>query len=472
MTGARGSGQETARDAPASIGVRRPPDEPHLFVVLECRRPLSGGARASLAGVDQVTLGRGEARTLERAGRAGTLDVRIPDPGISQRHARLVRERGGWVVEDVGSTNGTRLDGERVTRAAVVDGAILELGATLIVLRTALPTPRETPPLLDAERLDRGRAGLATLLPEYTQALATFARVAMSRVPLLLLGESGTGKEVLARAAHSLSGRKGAFVPVNCGALPAALVESQLFGHVKGAFSGALGDQPGLVRSSAGGTLFLDEIGDLPAPAQAALLRVLQEREVTPVGSSSSYAVDLRVVAATHRRIDVQDTTGGFRGDLYARLAGFTHVLPPLRDRKEDLGVLLRDLLPAVAPERAERMQFSTELGRALLAHGWPFNVRELQQALAVATVLATDVIRLAHAPETLRAVAHPRGPSDPPAASALAPEDQALRDAVVTALRAERGNVSEVARAMGKTRMQIHRWMQRFDIDPKRFRS
>ena len=496
----RPAGAGTVRDEPLSIGARAHRLEPHLFVVMECRRPLAGGARASLHGVERVTFGRGDVRALEHGADGRSLEVRVPDPAISQRHASLERDGGAWVLEDLASTNGTRVGGESIARSVLRDGDVVELGSTLIVVRFALATPAGTPRTVSFDASVRGQVGLATLVPEYANALATFARVAMSQVPLLLLGESGTGKEVLARATHALSGRKGAFVPVNCGALPAALVEAQLFGHVRGAFSGAQNNQPGFVRASDGGTLFLDEIGDLPLAAQAALLRVLQEKEVTPIGSASRHSVDLRVVAATHRHIDAQATQvegASFRGDLYARLAGFTHGLPALRDRKEDMGILLRDLLPVVAPDRATDLRLSVELGRALLAHDWPFNVRELQQALSVATVLATDVVRLAHAPETLRAL---RGRSTPegaaPAAGGgstaprvggstapravgstapraeLSPQDQALKETVETALRTHHGNVSEVARALGKTRMQVHRWMRRFDLDVQRFRS
>jgi transcriptional regulator with GAF, ATPase, and Fis domain len=495
----RPAGAGTVRDEPISIGARAHRAEPHLFVVMECRRPLAGGARASLQGVERVTFGRGEVRSLEHGADLRTLDVRIPDPAISQRHASLVRDGAAWVLEDLASTNGTRVDGESIGRAALRDGAVVELGSTLLVVRFALATPSGTARTVSFDATARGQDGLATLVPEYAHALATFARVSMSHVSLLLLGESGTGKEVLARAAHGLSGRKGAFVPLNCGALPASLVEAQLFGHVRGAFSGAQNNQPGFVRSSDGGTLFLDEIGDLPLPAQAALLRVLQEKEVTPIGSASRHPVDLRVVAATHRRIDAQATQvdgASFRGDLYARLAGFTHGLPPLRERREDIGLLLRDLLPTVAPQRAPDLRLSVELGRALLSHDWPFNVRELQQALSVATVLATDVVRLAHAPEALRVLrgrsapetatvppavgSAPRaaGPTTPRVGGSTMPrpelssQDRALKETVETALRTHRGNVSEVARVLGKTRMQVHRWMRRFDLDVQRFRA
>ena len=165
---------------------------------------------------------------------------------------------------------------------------------------------------------------------------------------MLIEGESGTGKEVIARAIHGMSGRQGAFVPVNCGALPENLVESELFGYKKGAFSGAQTDHPGLVRSADGGTLFLDEIGDLPASSQAALLRVLQEKEVMPVGGTRAVAIDLRVVAATHRDLDDMVAEGSFRHDLFARLAGFRVTVPPL-------AISRRPGFAACAPENAPR---------------------------------------------------------------------------------------------------------------------
>ncbi|MFO0760296.1 MAG: sigma 54-interacting transcriptional regulator [Byssovorax sp.] len=334
----------------------------HLFLSLECARPLAGPARFALDDTDEITFGRGAARAFVREGRDGRrcLAIRVPDPRMSGSHARLVRLGQGFLFEDLGSTNGSLLDGRPVQRAPVTDGARLELGSTIFILRLGMATPPGTAPDVDGASAIGGVAGLATVIPALGEALGKLARVAASTVPVLLLGETGSGKEVLARAVHALSGRGGPFVPVNCGALPEALVEGQLFGHLRGAFSGAVRDEPGLVRASHGGTLFLDEIGDLPRASQAALLRVLQEREVTPVGATRAIPVDLRVIAATHRRVDA---AGGFRNDLYARLAGFTHHLDPLRDRREDLGVLVASLLAAASPERADRIRLSPPRG-------------------------------------------------------------------------------------------------------------
>ena len=256
---------------------------PYVFLALACADPDVGGARYGLGGVLEVRFGRSDAPSAEIDRDARVLTIGVADPRVSASHARLAEVDGDWVLEDLGSTNGTLVSGARVASRKLADGDVFQLGSTLFVFRDAVPTPEAVSPIAHKSNA----VAVATLLPEHEAALTAFVRVAGSGVPLLLLGESGTGKEVLARAAHALSGRRGAFVPVNCGALPETLTESQLFGHVKGAFSGAVRDEPGFVRASDGGTLFLDEIGDMPKTSQAELLRVLQEREVTPIGATS-----------------------------------------------------------------------------------------------------------------------------------------------------------------------------------------
>lgn len=479
------------RGAPSPSGTRHEPPVDHLFLVLEGARPLSGGARWSLEGVDEVRFRRGSSRATarERDGPRAILSLKIPDGLLSLSHARLVRGSGGWTLVDDGSTNGTFIDGERIQARALSDGTSFEVGAAHFVLRLALPTPEVTRRDLESVSLLSRKYGAATLLPSYDESLGDFARVAMSGLSILLLGESGTGKEVLASATHFLSGRSGPFVPVNCGALTATLMESQLFGHVKGSFSGALRDEPGFVRASDGGTLFLDEIGDLPAPSQAALLRVLETREVVPVGSTRAVPVNLRVVSATLKSV------GSLRPDLHARLAGFTQTLPPLRERIEDLGLILAELLQRAGGERAASLKLSPEAGRALLAHDWPLNIRELNQALGVALALAkTTTLGLSDLPASILGGAAseraadlgPKAPAVPPPAEAEAaaaapgaaspphiPEDDAsLRALLLARLEAHRGNISDISRELGKTRMQIHRWMKRFEIDPASFRT
>ncbi|MCC6525910.1 MAG: sigma 54-interacting transcriptional regulator, partial [Polyangiaceae bacterium] len=306
---------------------------------------------------------------------------------------------GSWVLEDLRSKNGTRLDGAPVERAALSDGALIECGHSFLVFRSVPDVPRDA---VIEEGPDRVGA-LATFHVPFGRELARLAAVAPTDVPVLLCGETGTGTEVAARAVHERSGRAGAFVAVNCGALPASLVEAELFGSRKGAYTGADAEREGLVRAARAGTLFLDEVGDLPLPAQPALLRVLQEREVVPVGATRAERVDFRLVSATHRDLAALGAEERFRADLHARLAGFTLSLPPLRARAEDLGLLVAELLGRAGAPSPVRLEH--EAARALLRHAWPLNVRELDRALAAALALAGgEPIGLEHLPAELGA--------------------------------------------------------------------
>ena len=443
------------------------PARPQLFLAIEADRPSAGGARYSLGGVAEVVLGRAEERSVRRVARADGdhLTVHVPGRWMSKAHARIVRVRGQFVIEDAGSRNGTYVGGERVTRRTLEDGDVIEAGRTFFVFRSGLPTPPSTTRDLDGADLRTLPPGLRTLVPTLRLRYEDLVRIARSDVSILLLGETGTGKEVLARAAHGLSGRQGAFVAVNCGSLSPALVEGLLFGHVKGAFSGATRDEPGFVRSAEDGTLFLDEVGDFPVPAQAALLRVLQEREVVPVGTSRAIPVRLRVVAATHRDLDSLVSAGAFRRDLLMRLDGFRQALPPLRERREDIGLLVADLLSRRPGSQA--ISFTSAAARALLEGEWLGNVRELDQVLARALVLSADgSIDASH----LALPAPSRAPKEE--ARPLTTDDQKLREELVLALSRHGGNVSNVARELGKARMQIQRWLRRFGIDPEEYRG
>jgi transcriptional regulator with GAF, ATPase, and Fis domain len=372
------------------------------------------------------------------------------------------------VIEDCHSTNGVFVNGERVTRTPLADGDVIDLGRTVLSYREALATPRGTPEDQDTRDLAGAPHGLATLVPALALELQALVNVARSTLPVLLLGETGTGKEVLARAIHALSGRAGALVPVNCGAIPESLLEGQLFGHVRGAFSGAVRDEVGLVRAADRGTLFLDEIGDLPATSQAALLRVLQEGEVQPVGATRPIRVDVRALAATHRPLARLAAEERFRADLYARLNGYTYEVPPLRARIADLPLLLSALLPRVAPNNGDAVTFAPAVVRALIRYPWPLNVRELQQTLARAVVLAQGArIELAHVPREVAAAAAVPGKAAEISDDELHQEE--LRRELIRLLDAHDGNVSAVARSMGKARMQIHRWMKRFGLEKGR---
>jgi transcriptional regulator with PAS, ATPase and Fis domain len=455
-------------DARARRAPPPPPPQPYLFVLLEAERPLAGGTRHALAGIDEVALGRGDARAVRRVG--GRLEVTIPDGFMSATHARIVRQGGGWVIEDLNSRNGVRVDGQKTQSAPVGDGALIEVGHTLLTLRHKLEGAPGRPADVDCETLIVEAAGLETLVPPLERELGALTQVARATVPVLLSGATGTGKEVIARAVHALSGRSGAFVAVNCGALPATLVESELFGVKKGAFSGAVVDRPGLVRAADGGTLFLDEIGDLPLPAQVAFLRVLQEREVTAVGETRPQRVDLRVVAASHRSLPELVEAGRFRSDLYARLAGFTLTLPGLAERRDDIGLLTAQLLRRAAARQA---RLTPEAAATLFTYGWPLNIRELEQRLTTALALAGDQpIDRPHLGPLAAAPPPPRA-ADPDADAAASDDedDAAQRARLIALLTQHRGNVTEVARALGRSRLQVYRWLHRHQLDPRAYR-
>jgi transcriptional regulator with GAF, ATPase, and Fis domain len=444
---------------------------PYLVVGLECSRLAAVPSRHLLAGVKQVSIGRGSERQHLRNASVGTLEITVPDRWMSSRHVRLLEHFGRWVLEDAGSKNGTLHNGRLVERAELADGDLIEAGHTLFLFRSNAQVPEDA--AADLVATPNGAVGLTTLSPALDQLLSQLRRLADAPIAVLLVGETGSGKEVLARATHELSGRSGDFVAVNCGAIPANLVESELFGYKKGAFSGAEDDRVGLIRAADGGTLFLDEIGDLPEASQAALLRVLQEREVTPVGGTQSVRVDVRVLSATHCDLRAMVEAGRFRRDLYARLAGFEVVVPPLRDRREDIGLLIRSLLGRRVDLESHR-GVDVDAARLMFAHDWPLNIRELDNCLAAASALARDRrIGAEHLPDSVREPTAAAGQIDvPKPAPPLSAKDRAIRDQVVGHLRDNGGNVSATARAMGKDRKQIQRWLKRFAIDTDRFKS
>jgi transcriptional regulator with GAF, ATPase, and Fis domain len=328
--------------------------------------------------------------------------------------------------------------------------------------------------LIDGE-LGAPSPALATFVGPLADGFAALDRLARTPVSIVVLGETGTGKEVVARALHAMSGRTGAFVAVNCGALPASLLEAELFGHRRGAFTGAVGERTGLVRSAEGGTLFLDEIGELPPASQTAFLRVLQEREVVPIGDDRPVKVDVRLCAATHRDLSGLVERGLFRDDLFGRISGFTLALPTLSERRADFGLLLRALLVQIPG--ASELRFAPPALRALLTHRWPLNIRALEKTLLTAATLATEgVIQPAHLVELVRRPPlgdESRASATPPPAftAPRSQHDEALRERLVGLLTVHRGNVVAVSRAIGTRRTQIYRWARRFGIDLDGFR-
>ena len=368
-------------------------------------------------------------------------------------------------LEDADSKNGSFVNGQRIKRSVLRDGDVVRIGNSFLLLRyeTALPEDAAVPGLL----------GSAPAVRALRKALS---RVAPTRATVLLLGETGTGKEVAAQGVHKLSGRTGAFVAVNCAAIPENLAESELFGHVAGAFSGARGAQPGYFRAAQGGTLFLDELGELPLSLQAKLLRALEQRQVTPVGSTQPVAVDARLIAATNRDLAESVRTGGFRADLYARVAEIVVQLPALCQRREDILPLLMHLL---GPPEA---RLTPALVDELLLYSWPFNVRELAKVATQLRLCSDGSAEL----DLPMVAARLRGGSVPtpdsgagPAAAVAAPDEGAdegdaraaqpppSREELARLLREHNGVIARVARAVGRSRRQVDRWIVQHKLDP-----
>ncbi len=309
------------------------------------------------------------------------------------------------------------------------------------------------------------------------RVIAMARKVAPRSVPVLIQGESGTGKELFARAIHRASPRReGPFVPVNCGAISPELVESELFGHEKGAFTGAARERVGYFEAASRGTLFLDEIGDLPGAAQVKLLRVLQEKEVTRVGATSPIPVDVRIVAATHRVLTSEIAGGRFREDLFYRLAVAVLTLPPLRERRGDVGLLIDALLSRINMESADEPGFvqkkvSASARNLLLRHPWPGNVRELHNTLQRAAIWsAKDTIGAGDIRDALIVAAAPTGGVlDRPLG-----EDLSLPDLMATvaqhyltrALEEARGNKTRAAKLVGLPSYQtLSNWIKRYEV-------
>ncbi len=444
-------------------------------------------------------------------GRDASAGICIPEAAVSRHHARVHYDGKHWMLSDLGSRNGTLVDGQFVAELALEDLHEIRVGDGIFKFVSA---GAESYGLYRIDGLalgspTRGGAAGAPGVPgilggfQIRQLCRALERVARSEISVILLGESGTGKEVFARELHSASGRRGAFQAVNCAAIPATLLESELFGYKRGAFSGAERDKVGLVKAADGGTLFLDEIGDMPMEAQAKLLRVLQSKEIIPVGGTITERVDVRVLCATHRDLSQLQRENRFRGDLFARLNEYSLRLPPLRERKEDIFCLTRGLLARHGrPDLGVSFPFMT----GLLHYDWPFNVRELEAAIKRGVALVEgctldadhlpDVIKdqmkdygqrgassssefdprassthmpqlrnQAAAPDVNEQTAPPRLPiaKRPPAT----PTEHELR----TLLHQHHGNVAAVGREFGKERMQVHRWMKRYGIDVEEYR-
>jgi DNA-binding NtrC family response regulator len=307
--------------------------------------------------------------------------------------------------------------------------------------------------------------------PAIIGVMKTLARVAASQATVLVLGETGTGKELVARTIHRYSERSTRrFVTVNCSALAEGLLESELFGHVRGAFTGAANSRPGLFREADKGTLFLDEIGDISPGLQARLLRALQEQEIVPVGTETPVKVDVRVIAATHRDLPGLVQQGRFREDLYYRLDVVTLKLPPLRERRQDIPLLVDHFLRTLS-ERHGRgpVAIDPDAQRRLLGYDWPGNIRELQNVLERAVLLAEQgVIGPEHLATNVRSAPEAL-PDSPATGPTLRPLEEVEREHVIRVLTATGGNREESSRILGISRRTLTRMIQRWGLPPRR---
>jgi DNA-binding NtrC family response regulator len=389
-------------------------------------------------------------------------DEPFDDPAMAPRHAEVRLQGANAVVHDLGSMVGTRVNGTAVREShPLVEGDVLRLGDTMLVYTSTdrAPAAREERVAADPQ--------LTGATPSIEAVRRSVEAVAPHRRTVLITGETGTGKEIVARLLHRRSGRTGPFVAVNCGGFTEGLLASELFGHVRGAFTGAILEQEGLFRAARGGTLLLDEAGDIPLALQPVLLRVLESWQVRPVGAPRDVPVDVRVVAASNRELVTLVQQGHFRADLYARLAQWIIRLPTLRDRREDIPALSRALL---AQMDAAGRSLTPDLEEALLVHPWPLNVRGLSNVLGIASIATPAGQPLGLGPEVRAALQdnHVERPALPP----NAPPVELDRACLEGLLRQFGGRVADVARYVGVSRPKLYRLLWSAELDPARFRD
>lgn len=420
-----------------------------------------------------VALTPGVRLVLGRAGEA-LGNGRLDDPRLSRQHCSVeARADGGVVVTDLGSTNGTTAAGVALGTVTLQPGDTFVAGQILFLVAAGGPGVQAPPP------------GIVGRSAELAAVLDQVALVAPRKTSVLLLGESGTGKEVFAREVHRQSGRTGAMVAVNCGGVADGVLQSELFGHVRGAFSGADRVRPGLVEQARGGTLFLDEVGDASPALQVTLLRLLQEGEYRPVGGDEVRQADVRCVAATNVDLTAAIAAGRFRQDLYTRLSRWTIALPPLRQRPADLVTLVAAF---VERHRGPGARPSRRFVEALLAHRWPGNVRELDAVVERACVAATGaadapvdapdwLLASLRAPAEAPAVVSSPAPGPAPAPAsppAPAPRTPKRPDAATLKrmLAEHGGEMKALAQTLGVGRTTLYRWFEAAGLDPEALRA
>ncbi len=382
-----------------------------------------------------------------RIGSGEDVDIIVRDPHVSRTHCELEPTVSGVVLRDLGSTNGTFVGGAAIREVVLVPGAIAVLGSTRLFVETDAPTA------------SLARFGsMTSASPVMASLFAMLDKLAASDVSILFAGETGTGKDVLARAVHEQSPRaSGPLVVFDCGSVTASLIESELFGHEKGAFTGAVAERNGAFERADGGTLFLDEIGEMPLDLQPRLLRALEQREVRRVGGSVELPVDVRVLAATNRDLAAEVAAGRFRQDLYFRVNTAVVEVPPLRARPEDLKILVDHMLEG-------RTSVTPAAMAALAAYDWPGNVRELRNVVTTAVaMLDGDVLDVRHLMFPSTTPRRERELEELPLAgrSLEAIEKAAIRQT----LDREGGNKTRAARALGIAPSTLYEKLKKYGL-------
>ena len=383
---------------------------------------------------------------------------------------KLVHDLHPEVAVVVLTQYGTIESAVEVTRLGAIDYVtkpfrIEELRSRLERAARAVDLQQENRLLREQLRNRPGYGGLIGLSAKMERVYKLTEKVSQHEYPVLLLGESGTGKELVARCIHYSGPRKDRpFVPVDCSALVPTLIESELFGYVRGAFTGAMQSKQGLLEAAQGGTLFLDEIGDMPVDLQAKLLRALQEREIKPVGSTERRRINVRIIAATNRDLESAIRAGAFRQDLYFRLNVVQIKLPPLRDRKSDIPLLVTAFLEKFSDPQGPVRTISEDAMRRLIAYDWPGNVRELENAIERAVALGSGpVVSVADLPSNLQYPTTERAPDK----DEILPLEELERRAILRTLRETGGDKLSAARMLGIGKTTLYRKLKQYNMEP-----
>lgn len=440
-------------------------DYPDSYVADHEARPVTGlywlhGARAGFTPVTRNVL----------IGRADHADITLETTHVSREHLALDVDGDTVTARDLGSKNGSYVDGQAISTKTLSHSALLRVGDSIALFWQGRGL------------VEAGFRAIASGLhggPTLARSVEDLRPVARSELSVVIVGQTGSGKEAVARAVHELSGRKGPLVAINCATVPEQLAEAQLFGHRRGAFTGALSSEAGYFRAAEGGTLFLDEIAELPQPVQAKLLRAVQENEYIPVGETKPVRANVRILCAAQRPLEFFVDQGSFRQDLAARLDGYQFHLPTLAARREDIPFLFRRFLSeAIGGESPE---LSPRVVETMCLYPWPGNVRELiNTARQVALLRASEpAIRYEHLPERLRAHASRSeesgraSPTEQGSASPVrAPDPDSPAAQLEEALVSQRGNVQKAAQQVGISRGRAYRIIATGQVDIARFRG